>query len=48
MPDPAGSYPRPRPNLVPLLRPRSLALVGASATPGSFGHALLRQALDTG
>ena len=48
MPDPAGSYPRPRPNLAPLLRPRSIALVGASATPGSFGHALLRQALDTG
>ena len=31
-----------------MLRPCSLALVGASATPGSFGHALLRQALETG
>lgn len=47
-PDPAGGYPQPRPDLTPLLRPRSVALVGASATPGSFGHALLRQARDTG
>lgn len=48
MPEPGRGYPRPRPDLGPLLRPRSVALVGASATPGSFGHALLRQALDTG
>lgn len=45
----AGSgYTRPRPDLAPLLRPRSVALIGASQTPGSFGHALLRQALETG
>ncbi|MCA9880361.1 MAG: acetate--CoA ligase family protein [Thermomicrobiales bacterium] len=43
-----GSYPHLRPDLTPLLRPRSVALVGASATPGSFGQALLRQALETG
>ncbi len=48
MPELECGYPRPRPELGPLLRPRSLALVGASATPGSFGHALLRQARDTG
>ncbi|MFT4038769.1 MAG: acetate--CoA ligase family protein [Thermomicrobiales bacterium] len=42
------AYPSPRPDLTPLLRPQSLALVGASATPGTFGHALLRQALDSG
>ena len=48
MPEAASGYPRPRPDLGPLLRPRSIALVGASATPRSFGHALLRQALDTG
>ncbi|MCA9863670.1 MAG: acetate--CoA ligase family protein, partial [Thermomicrobiales bacterium] len=41
-------YPRPRRDLAPLLRPRSIARAGASATPGSFGHALLRQALDSG
>ena len=48
MPEPGTGYPWPRPDLAPLLRPQSLALVGSSATPGSFGHALLRQALDTG
>lgn len=37
-----------RPDLTPLLRARSLAIVGASATPGSFGNALLRQARNTG
>ena len=36
------------PSLEPLLRARSLAVVGASGTPGAFGHALLRQALDSG
>jgi acyl-CoA synthetase (NDP forming) len=39
---------RDRPPLDPLLRARSLAIVGASATPGAFGHALLRQTLDAG
>src|SRR5688572_23323980 len=48
MPDPGSGSPRPRPDLAPLLRPGSIALVGASQTPGSFGHALLRQALDSG
>jgi acyl-CoA synthetase (NDP forming) len=48
------SPPRPdalsvaRPALEPLLRARSLAVVGASAKRGTFGHALLRQALDSG
>ncbi|MGH2615174.1 MAG: CoA-binding protein, partial [Thermomicrobiales bacterium] len=45
MPEEGGTR---RPSLAPLLRARSLAVVGASATPGSFGHALLRQTLDTG
>src|SRR4051794_2284883 len=31
-----------------LLRARSLAVVGASGTAGSFGHALLRQIIDRG
>jgi acetate---CoA ligase (ADP-forming) len=35
--------PRPRPSLDRLLRARSVAVVGASATPGTFGNALLRQ-----
>jgi acyl-CoA synthetase (NDP forming) len=48
MPEPESVYPGPRPDLAALLRPRSIALVGASATPGSFGHALLRQAVDCG
>ena len=48
MPELASGYPRPRADLAPLLRPRAVALVGASATPGSFGHALLQQALETG
>lgn len=37
-----------RPAVAPLLCARSVAVVGASATPGTFGHALLRQLLDTG
>jgi acyl-CoA synthetase (NDP forming) len=48
MPERESGYPQPRPDLAPLLRPRSIAIVGASQTPGSFGHALFRQALDTG
>lgn len=49
MPDPAAiGAVRARPSLEPLLRARSLAIVGASATPGTFGHALLRQILDAG
>ncbi len=34
--------------LQPLLRPRSLAIVGASATPGSVGQVMLRQAIEGG
>lgn len=34
--------------LDPLLRPRSLAIVGASRRPGSVGHTLVRQALRGG
>ena len=37
-----------RPSLAPLLRARSVAVAGASGTPGSFGHALLRQLHETG
>lgn len=48
MPEPGRGYPGPRPDLAPLLRPRSIALIGASQTPGSFGHALLRQVLGSG
>ncbi len=47
MPESARDQAAPR-SLEPLLRARSLAVVGASATPGTFGHALLRQAVDTG
>jgi acyl-CoA synthetase (NDP forming) len=45
---PASGATRARPSLAPLLRARSVAVVGASAKRGSFGHALLRQTLDTG
>ncbi len=41
MADPAGEEAEPDP-LDALFRPRSVAVVGASATPGSFGSALLR------
>jgi acyl-CoA synthetase (NDP forming) len=35
-------------SLAPLLEPRSLAVVGASARPGSFGHTLVAQLLAGG
>ena len=35
-------------SLVPLLEPRSLAVVGASARPGSFGDQLVGQLLAGG
>ncbi|MFL6295838.1 MAG: CoA-binding protein, partial [Actinomycetes bacterium] len=34
--------------LVPLLEPRSVAVVGASARPGSFGDQLVAQLLSGG
>lgn len=40
MVDPAGAAAAPDP-LDPLFRPRAVAVVGASGTPGSFGQALL-------
>ena len=33
--------------LTPLLEPRSIAIVGASETPGSIGATLVRNMLDT-
>jgi acyl-CoA synthetase (NDP forming) len=48
MAEPEARDGQPRFALDPLLRARSLAVVGASGTPGSFGHALLRQLLDNG
>ncbi|HSK35958.1 MAG TPA: CoA-binding protein [Actinomycetota bacterium] len=36
------------PSLAPLLAPRSLAVVGASARPGSFGDQLVAQLLAGG
>jgi acyl-CoA synthetase (NDP forming) len=44
MPEPAPE----RPSLEPLLRARSLAVVGASGARDTFGHALFRQVLDRG
>ncbi|HJW60288.1 MAG TPA: CoA-binding protein, partial [Actinomycetota bacterium] len=35
-------------NLAPLLEPRSVAVVGASARPGSFGDTLVAQLLGGG
>lgn len=35
-------------NLAPLLRPRSLALIGASDRPGSLGNLVLENVLDAG
>ena len=34
--------------LDPLLRPRSLALVGASPRPGTYGHRMIGACLDAG
>lgn len=48
MPTEQSAYPRPRPSLAPLLRARSLAVAGASATPGTFGHALFAQLANSG
>ncbi len=39
---------RPAHRLDPLLRPRSLAIVGASARPGSVGNTMVRQVLAGG
>lgn len=38
----------PRPGLQPLLEARSVAIVGASSRPGSFGNALLREVVSGG
>ena len=38
----------PRAGLQPLLEARSIALVGASSRPGSFGNALLREVVSGG
>jgi acyl-CoA synthetase (NDP forming) len=44
----ATAAPRPAHRLDPLLRPRSLAIVGASARPGSVGNTMVRQVLAGG
>lgn len=44
----ATAEPRPAHRLDPLLRPRSLAIVGASARPGSVGNTMVRQVLAGG
>jgi acyl-CoA synthetase (NDP forming) len=45
---PASGPPGGRAPLAPLLEPRSLAVVGASARPGSFGDTLVGQLLSGG
>ncbi|MGB9846700.1 MAG: CoA-binding protein, partial [Desulfotomaculales bacterium] len=35
-------------SLVTLLRPQSVAIVGASKTPGKIGYALLRNVIESG
>jgi len=44
----AAAAPRPPHRLDPLLRPQSLAIVGASARPGSVGNTMVRQVLAGG
>ena len=44
----ATAAPRPAHRLDPLLRPHSLAIVGASARPGSVGNTMVRQVLAGG
>jgi acyl-CoA synthetase (NDP forming) len=44
----ATAAPRPAHRLDPLLRPRALAIVGASARPGSVGNTMVRQVLAGG
>ena len=45
---PPAPAPGGRPSLTALLEPRSLAVVGASARPGSFGDQLVGQLLAGG
>ena len=35
-------------SLVPILRPRSIAVIGASRTPGTIGHNLVQHLIDGG